>query len=154
MLAAVSLGVRNITVSCSLSVKAYALQCNDSVSLAILDFAKAFDKVPHQRLPADLTTMGLEAHFTHGYHLSLPKECKRSCATERHPGEGKLHMAYHRVKFRLLTFLLSINDLPSKLQCTVSPFSDDCLLYAILVNPTSDAQLLQDDLFKLEEWQK
>ena len=127
--------------------------CIRDRSLAILDFAKAFDKVPHQRLPADLTTMGLEAHFTHGYHLSLPKECKRSCATERHPGEGKLHMAYHRVKFRLLTFLLSINDLPSKLQCTVSPFSDDCLLYAILVNPTSDAQLLQDDLYKLEEWQ-
>ena len=25
---------------------AYALQCNNSVSLAILDFAKAFDKVP------------------------------------------------------------------------------------------------------------
>ena len=59
--------------------------------------------------------MGLEAHFTHGYHLSLPKECKRLCATERHPAEGKLHMAYHRVKFRLLTFLLYINDLPSKL---------------------------------------
>ena len=98
--------------------------------------------------------MGLEAHFTYGYHLSLPKECKRSCATEHHPAEGKLHMAYHRVKFRLLTFLFYINDLPSKLQCTVSPFSDDCLLYAILVNPTPDAQLLQDDLFKLEEWQK
>ena len=52
-----------------------------------------------------------------------------------------------------LLFLLYINDLPSKLQCTVRLFADDCLLYAILVNPTSDAQLLQDDLYKLEEWQ-
>ena len=52
-----------------------------------------------------------------------------------------------------LLFLLYINDLPSKLQCTVRLFADDFLLYAILVNPTSDAQLLQDDLCKLEEWQ-
>ena len=109
---------------------------------------------------------------------------------------------------RRLTFLLCINDLPSKLQCTVRPFSDDCLLYAVLrwyytgrlqrrfsaqhrvatleqcchhskqcrknavmlwctknrrcessrvtsplVNPTSDAQLLQGDLFKPKEQQ-
>ena len=27
---------------------AYALQCNESVLLAILDFSKALDKVPHQ----------------------------------------------------------------------------------------------------------
>ena len=48
-----------------------------------------------------------------------------------------------------LLVLLYINNLPSKLQCTVRLFVDDCLLYAILVNPTSDAQLLH----KLGEWQ-
>ena len=46
-----------------------------------------------------------------------------------------------------LLFLLYINDLPSKLQCTVRLFADDFFLYAILVNLTSDAQLLH----KLEE---
>ena len=46
-----------------------------------------------------------------------------------------------------LLFLLYINDLPSKLQCTVRLFVDDFFLYAILVNLTSDAQLLH----KLEE---
>lgn len=51
------------------------------------------------------------------------------------------------------TFAIStFNDLPSKLQCTACLFADDCLLYVSLVNPSTDVQLLQDDLFKLEEW--
>ena len=52
-----------------------------------------------------------------------------------------------------LLFFPYINDFPPKLQCTVHLFADHCLLYAIFVHPTSEAHLLQNDLYKLEEWQ-
>ena len=38
-----------------------------------------------------------------------------------------------------LLFLLCINDLPTKLQFAVRVFADNCLRYAMLMNPTSDA---------------
>ena len=40
---------------------AYALQCNNSVSLAILDFAKAFDKVPQRGLLSKLDYYGIRS---------------------------------------------------------------------------------------------
>jgi hypothetical protein len=51
-----------------------------------------------------------------------------------------------------LLFLLYINDLPLDLQCKTRFLADDCLLYATIVNPTTDGQLLQNDLKKLELW--
>ena len=133
---------------------AYALQCNNSVSLAILHFAKAFDKVPHQRLLSKLDYYGIRGPL-HSWLSSFLTQrmqtvvCDGASSSPREVTSG----VPQGTVLGPLFFFLYINDLPSKLQCTVRLFADYCLLYAILVNPTSDAQLLQDDLHKLEEWQ-
>ena len=51
---------------------AYALQCNESTHPAILDFSKAFDKVPHQRLLNRLEFYGIRAQLHHWMESSFP----------------------------------------------------------------------------------
>ena len=49
-----------------------------------------------------------------------------------------------------ILFLLYINDLPDGILCFISLFADDVKI----VTTTSDIQLAQDDLIRLENWQK
>ena len=130
---------------------AYALQCNNSVFLAILDFTKAFDSV---RLLSKL-----EYYRSRGpLHSWLLSFLTRRMQTVVCDGASS---SLRKVTFNVPQgtvlapplFFPCINDFPSKLQCTVRLFADHRLLYAIFVNPTSDAQLLQNDLYKIEEWQ-
>jgi len=54
-----------------------------------------------------------------------------------------------------LLFLVYINDMPSKVQSTTTStrlFADDSLLYRKIKSP-EDAQILQNDLNALQEWE-
>ena len=50
-------------------------------------------------------------------------------------------------------FVIYINDLPLKVSSTTSLFADDSLLYR-RIRSTEDARLLQEDLDKLQVWEK
>ena len=49
-------------------------------------------------------------------------------------------------------FLAYINDLPDSLKSKARLFADDTIVY-LTINSQSDAQTLQDDLLKLEQWE-
>ena len=49
-------------------------------------------------------------------------------------------------------FLAYINDLPDSLKSTARLFADDTIVY-LTITSESDAQTLQDDLLKLEQWE-
>ena len=51
-----------------------------------------------------------------------------------------------------LLFLAYINDLPSKVNVKARLFADDCLLYRH-IKTDKDAESLQDDLNKLQDWE-
>jgi len=50
-----------------------------------------------------------------------------------------------------LLFLIFINDLPTCVESTCRLFADDCLLYH-KINSVHDHDILQNDLFCLEQW--
>ena len=50
-------------------------------------------------------------------------------------------------------FLVYINDLPDGLVCTPRLFADDCILYRV-IDSDADMELLQDDLLRLETWER
>ena len=52
-----------------------------------------------------------------------------------------------------MSFLFYINDLPANLSSTVRISADDTLLY-LTVHSQADADTLQRDLHKVEEWEK
>ena len=134
---------------------AYALQCNESVHLAILDFSKAFDKVPHQRLLYKLDHYGIRGQLQHWMESFLTQRTQQVVCDGAVSSQLKVTSGVPQgTVLGPLLFLLYINDLPLDLQCTTRLFADDCLLYATVVDPTVDGDLLQSDLINLELWQK
>ena len=50
-------------------------------------------------------------------------------------------------------FLAYVNDLPDSLKSRARLFADDTIVY-LTINSPSDPDILQNDLHKLEKWEK
>ena len=129
------------------------IQDNKSVHAAILDFSKAFDKVPHQRLLRKLEYYGIRENLLKWLESFL---IGRTQLVICHGSQSKSVMVTSGVPqgtvLGPLLFLLYVNDLPANLQSSVRLFADDALLYGIISNEV-DCNRLQADLFELERWQ-
>ena len=121
--------------------------------MIIMDFSKAFDKVPHQRLLLKLWRYGIRGK-THKWITSFLTQRKQRVVLEGENSE------WVRVESSVpqgtvtgpLYFLLFINDLPDGICTNVRLFADDCILYNSVAGP-EDAGKLQKDLDKLTAWQ-
>ena len=121
--------------------------------IILLDFSKAFDKVPHQRLLQKMAYYGVSG-TTLSWIRDFLSHRTQSVVLEGHtssPVDVVSGVPQGTVLGPLL-FLAYINDLP---QCTNSDarlFADDCLVYRQIRNQ-GDADALQKDLTALEEWE-
>ena len=126
----------------------------DQVDVILLDFAKAFDKVPHQRLLYKLNYYGVRGHTLQWIESFLGHRTQQvlldgSCSSQADVISG---VPQGTVMGPLL-FLAFINDLPQAVKHSDPHlFADDCLLYR-LVRTDDDARKLQEDLDALEEWE-
>ena len=120
--------------------------------VAILDFSKAFDTVPHDKLLHKLDAYGIRGplhtwikSFLCERHMRVIVEGEASSETTVDSGvpQGTV--------LGPLLFLCHINDLPDRVTSSVRLFADDCLLYRP-VQTKDDHQALQDDLHQLELW--
>ncbi len=120
----------------------------------VLDFSKAFDKVSHSKLVAKLGHYGVRGR-TNAWIRDFLTDRKQtvvlngasSCETKVRSGvpQGSV--------LGPCLFLFYINDLPEGLRSEVRLFADDTVVY-ISVSLVQDAETLQRDLAKLEEWEK
>lgn len=133
-------------------MSAYDQKCQ--VDTGILDFSRAFDTVPHQRLLGKLSHYGIVGpvhswikSFLCDRQMWVALDGVTSSTTSVDSGvpQGTV--------LGPLLFLVFINDLP----CQVSPgttirlFADDCLVYRKIHN-LQDQDVLQRDLNALEKW--
>ncbi|XP_014679418.1 PREDICTED: RNA-directed DNA polymerase from mobile element jockey-like, partial [Priapulus caudatus] len=132
----------------------YRLDNKEQVDVAILDFAKAFDTVPHNKLLHKLNYYG-----TRGKTLIWI----RKWLTKRHQTVVLDGQKSRKVPVKSgvpqgtvlgpLLFLVFINDICNGIDSTLRLFADDCLIYKP-IRSGADTELLQKDIDKLVQWSK
>ena len=120
--------------------------------LAILDFSKAFDKVPHKRLLAKLDYYGLRGQTNQWFTSFLTDRSQRVLVDGESSDERPVTSGVPQGSVvGPVLFLLFINDIANNLDCRVRLFADDCLVYREIQTP-EDSLKLQTDLNSLIEW--
>ena len=119
----------------------------------IMDFAKAFDKVPHRRLLYKLGYYGIRGS-THKWISSWLSERSQKVVLDGQASDPVpvLSGVSQGSVLGPVLFLIFINDLPDNIRSSVRLFADDCVLYRNIKSPI-DCQILQDDLNSLSQWE-
>ena len=112
------------------------------VDIAVLDYAKTFDKVPHRSLLNKLHHYGIDNNI-HTWITSFLTNCIQSVVVDgaTSPPTKVIYGVPQRTVLRPLSFLLYINDQPSVVSSQVRLFADDCILYRAI-------QTIQDSFKK------
>ncbi len=132
---------------------ARGLNNGKQIDAILLDFSKAFDKVPHQRLRLKLEYYGVRGNTLEWISSFLNGRTQRVLCggSVSKPADVDSGVPQGSVLGPLL-FLAYINDLPDCVASTPRMFADDCLLYR-QIDSISDSRALQDDLIALEKWE-
>ena len=121
--------------------------------MVVLDFSKAFDRVPHQRLMRKLHHSGIRGSTHHWISSFLTGRTQKvvveGCSSDNVPVVSGVPQGS---VMEPLLFLLFINDMPDKIISTTRLFADDCIVYRQIDRP-EDCAVLQEDLNTLAEWE-
>nr|VZI45789.1 unnamed protein product [Spirometra erinaceieuropaei] len=129
-----------------------ALDDRHAVHIAFIDFQKAFDTVPHQRLLHKLKKIGIGGNFLKWIENFLVGRQQVVCV-----GRGKSDPAMvdsgvpQGSVLGPILFLVYVDDAARDLDCEVTMFADDMKIWSVIRGP-ADEDRLQMNLKRLEEW--
>ena len=122
------------------------------IDIIYLDYAKAFDTVPHKRLINKLRAYGIGGNIIHWIEQFLTNRQQKVSVrgTESEWADVLSGVPQGSVLGPLL-FVLFINDLPDHIKSDINMFADDTKIYA-KINNDNDKLHLQEDLDNLHTW--
>nr|VZH99086.1 unnamed protein product [Spirometra erinaceieuropaei] len=129
-----------------------ALDDRHAVHIAFIDFQKAFDTVPHQRLLHNLKKMGIGGNLLKWIENFLVDRHQVLCI-----GRGKSDPAMvdsvvpQGSVLGPILFLIYVDNAARDLDCEVAMFADDMKIWSVIRCP-ADEDRLQMNLNRLEAW--
>ena len=120
------------------------------MDVVYLDFQKAFNKLPHQRLILKLKAHGIGNDVINWIEKWLTYRRQRVDG-ETSNRKSVLNGVPQGSVLGPILFLIYINDLEDDISSKVLKFADDTKVFRKVTNDT-DKQSLQDDLDKLVKW--
>ncbi|KAL8592877.1 hypothetical protein ACOMHN_050704 [Nucella lapillus] len=144
----------NQPVDCGDSTEEEEEEEEEEVDVVLLDFSKAFDKVPHQRLLRKLHHYGVRNNTLGWIQLFLSVRIQQVVLKGEHSSPSPVLSGVPQgTVLGPLLFLTYINDLPDVVKdSNTRLFADDALLYRNVCS-AKEQSLLQADLDRLAEWE-
>ena len=125
------------------------IEDGEDLDAVYLDFSKAFDTVPHERLLHKLSVYGIQDPLLSWIRSFVSGRKQRVVVGgEASDWSDVISGVPQGSVFGPTLFLLYINDMPSTANTSISLFADDTKLYC----PCKDHDLLQADLDMLCNW--
>lgn len=131
---------------------ARSLDQKDQVDAIALDFSKAFDRVPHERLLLKLRHYGIRGELQQWIRSFLTDRSQRVVVDGQ--ASDTIHVSSGVPQGTVLgplLFITFINDISHGITSKLRLFADDCLIYNP-IHDISDHHALQRDLDRLHQW--
>ena len=128
------------------------LEHRGTMHFLFLDFAKAFDSVPHERLLLKLNALGIDGNLLNWIRSFLTSRYHRVVINGKFSSCFPVSSVVPQGSILGPLFLVYIDDLPSVVQhSTIKLFADDVAAYTE-VKSYEDCKKLQDDLHQIFLW--
>lgn len=125
------------------------LDGRNAVDILYLDFRKAFDSVPHERLLLKMKAYGITGNILHWTRSFLTNRIQKVKVGSAWSSEGKVLSGIPQGSILgPVLFTIFINDLPDCVQSSCKIFADDTKIYG----KTDNSQCLQDDIDRMQRW--
>ena len=125
------------------------------VDIIYLDYAKAFDTVPHERLCRQVETFGIRGHVLHWIRSFLTGRVQRVAVNGQYSSWREVTSGVPQGSvLGPLLFTLFVSDIPSIVDNFCSLFADDTKLFTAMYDENYDryTSSLQTDLNQLQRW--
>ena len=129
-----------------------ALDEGGNIDTIYLDFAKAFDTVPHQRLLMKLRGYGIEGRILTWIEAFLTDRRQRVVVNDSRSSWADVTSGIPQGSvLGPMLFIIYINDMPTSVLSSIYLFADDAKVYRN-ISSNDDPPTLQHDLQQLEKW--
>ena len=136
----------------ALNIWTEALMHNLPVDVIYLDYAKAFDTVPHQRLINQVETFGIQGNVLNWIRAFLTDRQQKVLVNGVESSWSPVESGIPQGSILgPVLFTLFVNDIPSFIHTHISMYADDTKIFCPIIND-DDAMDLVEDLANLQEW--